>query len=217
VSAKPEATHETARAPTPTSALEHVESIEAPEERGVGFDADADADVDVDEEPVPAAPRHRAERHGATIEVDRPPARRAPYDDGFRYRAEPLPEWYGCSGFGQVGLRPTSFASLTAERDYMDSEVQRETRDIRDLRGCLRDWDAKIRAVREATPVNRARLAELRGLRQKTVDAIAEAKRRRAGYRARRDELQAELDRRRRLIESGICPGEPCPPGTRLE
>ena len=203
--AKPDTT------PTPTtrtaaSDLRRVESVEAPQ----------NADADAGEEITPDTPPHRAERHGATIEVDRPSTPRAAHDDGFMYRAEPLPEWWGCGDFGQVGLRPTSFASLTAERDVMDAEVHRESRDLRDLRGCLREWDAKIRAVREAKRVDRARLAELRSFRQRTVDAIARAKERRASYRARRDELQAELDRRRQLIESGICPSEPCPPGTRL-
>ncbi len=158
--------------------------------------------------------RHEPRRPHERVLVAPPPRREGPADGFGSAHGEPLPERYGCAGFGQIGLRPTSFASLTRERDYLDAELAKMQRELRELRQCMRQWSRDIESARATRPVPRARLAQLKEERAATQRAIDTVKERRDDTKARRDAIQAELDRRRELIQSGVCPAEPCPPGT---
>jgi hypothetical protein len=131
------------------------------------------------------------------------------------------PSDYGKCGLGRppsMGKPPElrSFDSPTAERHAIEAELPWVRDNIESYEGCVRRLRRHERSLEAAKQVDDDALADARS-------QLAHAREQLVGWQAKleRDlariaELEAELAGRRALIEAGICPREPCPPGTVL-
>jgi hypothetical protein len=109
-----------------------------------------------------------------------------------------------------------SFDSATAEIHAIEDELPWVRENIESYEGCVRQLRRQERSLEAAKHVEGDALADVQrqlASERARLDAWQAGLER---YLARIAELEAELEARRALIEAGICPGEPCPPGTVL-
>jgi hypothetical protein len=184
------------------------------------------------EAPAPAPAPDEPAGHGHSPPLAVPdPAAKPPFVQPASSTADDWDVWGNVEGtspsdYGKCGLgRPPSmgkppelrsFDSPTAERHAIEAELPWVRDNIESYEGCVRRLRRHERSLEAAKQVDDDALADARS-------QLAHAREQLVGWQAKleRDlariaELEAELARRRALIEAGICPREPCPPGTVL-
>jgi hypothetical protein len=189
----------------------------------------SDEPVTVEPASVPAAAAVEPDAIHQPIEDDRA---------AFHYEPHPLPAdheddyeiWGGVTsgsvvddsygiGFGRPrswGPPPEhrTFDSLPAERDALEFELEWAAENIEDCKRHERRWSRRKRELEARTPVDEGELARVEEKLRRSRSCLELHLDNQTRYRARIDEIDDELRRRRKMIEAGQCPAEPCPPGT---
>jgi hypothetical protein len=150
-----------------------------------------------------------------------PPEEEDEYEVWGNVTGTPIGDDYGSSGLGRspsMGPPPENrtFTSLSEERGALQTELAWTEENIEVLIAAGRRLKRQQQRLEAQTPVDEDALAVVEWKIENNRSTLEFNRKRKAAHEARLDEIEEELRRRRKMIEAGQCPAEPCPPGTAL-